>query len=92
MKKLFCLSFALLAFGFQGSVAATESPDELVDNFCQEVDDLGINEEAEVAEMVRSYISELDNPTIDQIVALSQIAVDIEDGESMSSICGDDDD
>ena len=82
MKKLFCLSFALLAFGFQGSVLAQESseqPDELVDSFCEEVEDQNITDESEMAEMVRSYIAELEDPTMEQILALSEIAKDVDD-------------
>ncbi len=88
MKKLFCLSVAVFAFAFQGSVSAQVSPEELVNGFCQEAEDLGVQNESEMAEMVRSYIAELDEPTMDQIVALSQIAVDLENGENLDDICG----
>ncbi|WP_019508451.1 hypothetical protein [Pleurocapsa sp. PCC 7319] len=87
MKKLFCLSFALLAFGFQGAVSAQDSPDELVNSFCQEVEDQNITDESEMAEMVRSYIAELEEPTMEQIIALSQIAEKVENGQSINSIC-----
>ncbi len=87
MKKIFSLSIALFAFGFQGSVSAQASSDRLVDNLCQEIEDLQINDENEIAEMVRSYIAELDNPTMDQIIALSQVAVKVETGHSLNSIC-----
>ena len=87
MKKLFCLSIALFSFGFSGSVFAQESPDVLVDNLCQELQDLEIDDDDQMAEMVRSYIAELDNPTMEQIIALSQVAVKFETGQSINSIC-----
>ncbi|MEM8677653.1 MAG: hypothetical protein AAGF83_27905 [Cyanobacteria bacterium P01_G01_bin.67] len=87
MKKILTLSVVLLAFGFQGSVSAQESPDDLVDNLCQELQDLQLNDDNEIAEMVRSYIAELDQPTMDQIIALSQVAVKVETGQSINSIC-----
>ena len=95
MKKLFCLSVAVLAFGFQGSVSAKSLPgqslsaDEVVKNFCSEAKDLNVKNDAQLAEMVRSYIAELDTPTMDQIIALSQIAVDLEDGDDLEDICDD---
>ena len=87
MKKIFCLSIALIAFGFQGSAFAQESPDALVDGLCQELQDLQLDDEDKIAEMVRSYIAELDEPTMNQIIALSQVAVKVETGQSINSIC-----
>ena len=85
MKKLFCLfSFALLAFGFQGSVLADKSPDELV---CKNLKEMKIEDEQEIAEIIRSYIAELDEPTLDQIIALSEIAEEVEKGKSVNSVC-----
>ena len=95
MKKLFCLSVAVLAFSFQGSVSAKGLPgkplsaDEVVNNFCSEAKDLNVKNDAQLAEMVRSYMAELDAPTMDQIIALSQIAVDLEDGDDLDDICDD---
>ncbi|MEM7556845.1 MAG: hypothetical protein AAF378_22675 [Cyanobacteria bacterium P01_A01_bin.84] len=89
MKKILTLSVALtlVVFGFQGSASAQESPDDLVDNLCQELKDLRLTDDNEIAEMVRSYIAELDQPTMDQIIALSQVAVKVETGKSINSIC-----
>ena len=93
MKKLFCLSFALLAFGFQGSGSAQSLPeqsissDQLEANFCKEAEELESRDEKELAEVVRSSIAELDNPSIEQIVTLSEIAIKLEKGKSIRSIC-----
>ncbi|MDJ0568241.1 MAG: hypothetical protein QNJ53_04275 [Pleurocapsa sp. MO_192.B19] len=94
MKKLFCLSVAVFAFAFQGSVSAQSLPDqslsgdEVVNNFCATTENLGVQNESEIAEMVRSYIAELDQPTMEQIIALSQIAVELENGQNLDDICG----
>ncbi len=93
MKKLFCLSFALFAFGFQGSASAQSLPeqsissDQLKANFCEQAKELKSKDDQEMAEVVRSSIAELDNPSIEQIVALSQIAIKLEKGNSLRSIC-----
>lgn len=93
MKKLFCLSFALLAFGYQGALSAQSLPeeslssDQVEDNFCQDLEESGVQDEKELAEMVRSSIAELDNPSMDQIIALSEIAIKLEKGKSINSIC-----
>ena len=93
MKKLFCLSFVLLACGFQGSASAQLLPQEslsseqLEANFCQDAQELNVQDDQELAEAVRSSIAELDNPSIEQIVALSEIAIELEKGKSLQSIC-----
>ena len=93
MKKLFSFSFIVLAFASQGSAFAQSlpgnsiSPNQRVTNFCAEAKASKIKNDKEVAEMVSAYIAELDNPQIDQIVALSEIAVKLESGEKLKSIC-----
>ena len=93
MKKFFGLSFALLTFGFSSSATAqgilnqTISPEQLVNEFCQEAKESGIRSDEEIADMVRTYIAELNNPTMDQIIALSQIAVKVENGKSIKQAC-----
>ena len=93
MKNLFCLSFALFAFGFQGSASAQSLPElsvsskQLEANFCEEAKELESKDDKELAEVVRSSIAELDNPSIEQIVALSEIAIKLEKGQSLRSIC-----
>ena len=87
MKKLFSLSFILLAFGFQGSVSASSKTNQLVNSFCNNIKELNIQDKKDIAEMVRSYIAELDEPTMEEIIALSQIAVKVETGQSINSVC-----
>lgn len=93
MKKLFSISFILLAFGYQSSAIAQSFPvqtidsEDLVENFCEEAIAMRLDGDDEIAEMVRSYIAELNNPSIEQIVALSQIAVKVENGYSLRSAC-----
>ena len=93
MKKFLGLSFALFAFGFSSSATAqgilnqTISPEQLVNEFCQEAQESGIQSDEEIADMVRTYIAELNNPTMDQIIALSQIAVKVENGKSLKKAC-----
>jgi len=93
MKKLFSLSFVFLAFASQASVSAQSlpensiSPDQLVENFCTEAEESKVKDDQEIAEMVSAYIAELDNPEIEQIIALSQIAVKLESGQKLESIC-----
>ena len=94
MKKLFSLSFVFLAFASQASVSAQSlpgnsiPPQKLVDNLCSQIDELDIeDDEDRIAEMVSTQIAELDNPNVDQIVALSQIAVQLKTGQDIDDIC-----
>ena len=93
MKKLFSLSFVFLAFASQASVSAQSlpgnsiNPDTLVNNFCTEIENSNIQGDDQIAELVSTYIAELDNPNVEQIVALSEIAVKLKRGQSINSIC-----
>ena len=94
MKKLFSLSFVFFAFASQASVSAQSlpgdptPPEQLVDNLCLQIEQLDIeDDEDRIAEMVSPQIAELDNPNVDQIVALSQVAVKIKTGQGINSIC-----
>ena len=88
------LSFVFLAFASQASVSAQSlpgnsiPPQKLVDNLCSQIDELDIeDDEDRIAEMVSTQIAELDNPNVDQIVALSQVAVQLKTGQDIDDIC-----
>ena len=100
MKKLFYLSAVILAVSIQGSALASGlngtavrsgsavDGDTLKEEFCNQYSNSSLSQE-EVAERIKLYISELDNPTLDQLSALLDISEKMERGRgrSLSSAC-----
>lgn len=92
MKKLFCLSAVALTFAIQGTAFASRprtteiSGDTLVNSFCSQYSSSSLTKE-EVAEKIKLIISELNNPTLDQLSSLLEISEEMEDGRSLSRAC-----
>ena len=91
MKKLLCLSAIALAFTIQGAAFAREASqqpdgDDIVETFCDQYSNTSMNSD-KVAEQIKLFIAELDNPTLEQLSALLDISEEMEDGESLSEAC-----
>lgn len=93
MKKLFYLSAIVFAVTIQGTALASRRPERvtvngvsLVREFCNQYSNSSLSQE-EVAEKIKLYISELDNPTLEQLSALLDISEEMEEGWSLSAAC-----
>lgn len=94
MKKLLCLSVVALSFAFQGVAVASatresvgqNSGNDVVAAFCDQYSNSSMSSE-EVAEQIKLFIAELDDPTLEQLSALLSISAEMENGKTISSAC-----
>ena len=87
MKKLISLTFATVALGSLfislPASAGVDSPE--AERFCAEYGDLTDSEDVVMA--LQNFIGEIENIEIDDLIALTDIGEEIEDGEDLDDIC-----
>ncbi|VEP12023.1 exported hypothetical protein [Hyella patelloides LEGE 07179] len=89
MKKLISISFAALAMGSMLTLPAQADNEysSEVARFCAEYGDLTDSED--ISLMLQNFIGEIEDMTIDDLISLTEIGTEVEDGEDLSSICAD---